>query len=148
MTYFSNNHHCLALAWQYLISTRSQYCGWANCNYGSKIVPIELNYIFHDEPAKLLTNVHELLILEVVVRGITHVYLQKIISILHLQLINTEKASVMTKLHIWLLLTFIGLLVYLMFCLSHVLSEELAHIVPIVHRSSWLLVAQYKGSQW
>jgi len=34
-----------------------------------------VNYFFHDEPAKVLANVHELTTLEAIIRGITLEYL-------------------------------------------------------------------------
>jgi hypothetical protein len=53
-----------------------------------------VNYFFHDEPAKVLANVHELSIVEAVINGRALVYLQKIIRF------TTNQYRVMTELHI------------------------------------------------
>ena len=87
-----------------------------------------MNYFFHDEPAKVLANVHELFILEALTRGITLEYLQNIIS--HHTFttnqygegISSNKTSLMT-------ITYFARAVGV----SPILSEKLAHIVPIVH---------------
>ena len=86
-----------------------------------------MNYLFHDEPAKVLANVHELSIVEAVIDGRALVYLQKILRITTNQYgegISNDKTSHMT---ITYFLRVVGV--------SPVLSEELAHIVPTMHRS-------------
>ena len=89
-----------------------------------------MNYFFHDEPAEVLANDHEVTILEAYTRGITLVYLQKIIS--HHTFttnqygegISSDKTSLMT-------ITYFARVVGV----SPVFSEKFAHIVPTKHRS-------------
>ena len=101
-----------------------------------------MNYFFQDELAEVLANGHEVTILDACTRGITLVYLQKIISYHTFKTnqygedISSDKTSLMT-------ITYFARAVGV----SPILSEKLAHIVPIVHRSWWLLVAQYKNWQ-
>jgi hypothetical protein len=41
------------------------------------ILPLVVDYFFHDEPAYALVNVHEIYIREAIISWTTHVYLQK-----------------------------------------------------------------------
>jgi len=85
-----------------------------------------VNYFFHDEPAKVLANVHELSIVEAVINGRALVP-AKIIRFTTNQYgegISNENTSHMT---ITYFLRVVGV--------SPILSEELAHIIPTVHRS-------------
>jgi hypothetical protein len=99
-----------------------------------------MNYFFHDEPAKVLTNVHELFILEAPTHGITLVYLQNIISH-HTFTTNQYGEGISSDKTSHVTITYFAKVVGV----SPVFSEKLVHIVPTVHRSWWLLMALYKN---
>jgi hypothetical protein len=84
-----------------------------------------VNYFFHDEPAKVIANVHELFILEAPTRGITLVYLQNIMS--HRTFTtNQYKEGISSDKTSHMIITYFARIVGV----SPVFSEKLALIVP------------------
>jgi hypothetical protein len=84
-----------------------------------------MNYLFHDEPAKVIANVHELFILEASTRGITLVYLQNIISH-HTFTTNQYEEGINSDKTSHMIITYFARIVGV----SPVFFEKLTHIVP------------------